>query len=284
MGGCGVYHLPCGFDEVALVKALDNLRRDVIAGLVASGGFSPESAAGVWPRGTSCPQHFGVTLEVDASMFGEKLLTGSSVVEIARGGRHFTHAYFHQIIGEGGEFLGSGLLDIDRLFGRAVKESLEIQSERIAQLVDSRLDFAGVCGIDFILIKTSSGDIDVRIIELNARPPISSAAYILGSQKLGATSWRAPYLIADEPILSMQQLEQILTIDGRTLTRTHPESGRVTPLHFGTICSKEGEDYRFLRPTSWCQVVITGNSDGDIDRLINSIQRQGRVRFGRPDW
>lgn len=284
MGGCGVYHLPPGFDEGMLGRALENLRGDVITGLVASGGFSPKSAADVWPPGAPCPRHFGVTLEVDAAMFGEKVLTGSSVVEISRGGRHVTHAYFQQIIGEGGEFLGSGLLDLEGRFGQSVRTTLEAQAKQIGQLVHSRLDFAGVCGIDFILLKTPSGDIDVRIIELNARPPISSAAYILGSLKLGAPAWRAPYLIANEPIVSMHQLEEMLTIGGRALTRADPESGRVTPLHFGTICSKVGDNYLITRPANWCQVVITGASNTAVERLINRIQTAGNVRFGRPDW
>lgn len=284
MGGCGIVHLKPGFGEEELLQGLQVLRKDVIAGMVASKAFTKGSAARIWPEGARAPTHYGVTLEVDASMFGTKLLTGSSVLSIDESGRQVTSAYFQQMLTDQGEFLGSGLLDVTARFGPKVLSILQDQSARIAKLCAEKLNFAGVCGIDFIVLETKEGELEVRIIELNARPPISATSFILGSQKLKATAWRAPYLISRAPLVAMDQLEELLTINGKNLTRSDPDSGRITPLHFGTICTRKRETTKVVRPSHWCQVLVSAASDAETAALIEKVQAGGEVRFGRPEW
>lgn len=284
MGGCGLGYLAPQFTEAHVALALKRLRGDVQQSLIASRIFSETAHELVWPPNQVSSPFFPITIEVDASCYGEKLLVGSSVVEINRLGAHRTHAYFQQIMGEGGEFLGSALLNVPSRFGASLLKKLEDQAARIARLACHDLGFAGIAGIDFIVVQDEDRNLDVRIIELNARPPISATSYILGSQKLGASAWRAPYLVTDKPIVSMLQLEQLLTIDGRNLTRTDPDAGRITPLHFGTITRGSGDSASIVRPANWCQVLISAASEAAIDTLISKVQGQGEVRFGRPNW
>ncbi len=284
MGGCGIVQLPSDFDQAVFSSGIRALEQDYSNGLTASKVFSPEAQGLIWSPNSSPETPFGITLEVDASYYGSKLLVGSSVLEIDRKGRHKTHAFFQQIIGDNGEFLGSGLLDVPRTFGTELLDNLEEQSRRIAKLSVNELGFVGICGIDFVVILKPDGNLDTRIIELNARPPISATSYIVGSTKLEAPAWRAPYMTASSPIVDMQQFEELLTINKKMLTRADPQVGRITPLHFGTICTEYGGAPRILRPSPWCQVVITGSSDSAIDSLMEQVQASGNVRFGRPNW
>lgn len=284
MGGCGLSYLDPHFTPDHVSHALARLRGDVQQSLIASRVFSEAAHELVWPHDQVSSPFFPITIEVDASCYGEKILVGSSVVEINRLGTHRTHAYFQQIIGEGGEFLGSALLNVPSRFGASLFEKLEDQAARIARLACDDLGFAGIAGIDFIVVQDEDRNLDVRIIELNARPPISATSYILGSQKLGASAWRAPYLVTDRPIVSMLQLEQLLTIDGKNLTRTDPDAGRITPLHFGTLTKGAGDSATIVRPANWCQVLISAASEAAIDILISKVQGRGEVRFGRPNW
>jgi len=284
MGGCGIVPLEAGFTSAEVTAGLRRLKDDMRIGLAASGVFSAEAQSLIWPSEGRFSSHFGVTIEVDASCYGRKVCVASAVLELDRDGTHRTHASFRQIIGESGEFLGSGLLNVAAVFGPELVSKLEDQYARIGLLCREELRFAGICGVDFIVVADERGNLDVRIIELNARPPISATSYIVGSLKLDAPAWRAPYLVAREPIVSMEQFEQLLVLNGRSLTRSDPEAGRITPLQFGTIAAERGGESRVLRPATWCQVLVSGSSDAAVSELMRKVEAAGDVRFGRPDW
>ena len=177
-----------------------------------------------WPQQQFAPMASALVLERDASMLGSVLVNGSCNFTQRSDGTFEVLGFFRQRVDGDGNYCGSECFNPSNDQSARILEQVRAISRYLADH-----NYAGLAGIDFMEIEGSNGP-EVRVIELNARPTMSSVCALV-ARKLPGEFYMNVNITAPHALESAQDVSAAFTLDGIDLTDPANSTGvTVVPL------------------------------------------------------
>lgn len=242
-GGDLVRHVP-QVTEDSIRVAISKLRETILqAHEEGALGMSGEQ---FWPEGKLAPEKYPLVIEEDAKDFGEVVIIGSNHFRTAPDGTQI-YGYFRQITGEEtGEFIGSERFVPDA----AIQTALDTATQNVADFLRDNGYYA-IAGIDYFVVKKPNGALQVYVLELNARPIISTYPFIVG-ERLGINKWVNINVTLPTAVSSMEEFGEIV---GDDLYKRGAANG-IVPMAFRTVVGDTDEG---TLASPHCKLVILGD-------------------------
>ncbi len=241
--------------------------RGSIARAFTQGEFAV-SAQDFWPQGEFAPAELPLVIESDARNEGKVLMNGSNHFVTNKDGSVQILNQFEQLLTDEGEYLGS------RTFSPEgdVKQKLEDATMRAAEYNMSENSFYGIQGIDWFLMEDKNGDTQVKVVELNSRPIVSTLPVIV-SEKVGAPHWINTNVYTDTDVFD---INDYIDIVGRDLAFGNSEHGIVIPQAFRTLVTRSE-----VRPSPNFKILIMGDTPEKCAEIVDRLKQRG-IRFTPP--
>lgn len=238
-GGDLVIGIDGPITEEALRSGIHAIRESVIKAFQVS-DYGSYTIDDYWPASATLPVGSTITVERDAKDFGEPIFNGSNSMIINQSGEMIPCGYYYQIISPEGNFCGSATCNASPEIMAAINE--EIGKVAAYAASSEGLNLRGHCGCDYYVVREPSGEYKCLVYELNGRPIISFFAHMV-AMKLSAPHMININIEAPEPILTMGDVERLLTVDGINLTRPNETGVLVVPLAIRTLYTDQGTCY-----------------------------------------
>jgi hypothetical protein len=217
------------------------------------GEFSKDAQERFWSRDNFEPNLSTIILEKDIGTLGEIVGNFSNSMLVKSDGTFDVLAYYSQIIGEKGEFLGSS----PAALSQEIQAALLPEMGKVAKFCEE-LKMFGFMGVDFFLVKDPSGTIKPVFIEMNGRPSSSLNTHLVAT-KVGAPYWINIDLRSDKEINTYADFAA--HFDGTTpfYPRSTLEEGMVIPLSLASMHIKTDGEYTLVRPDKKVRVMIASS-------------------------
>jgi len=174
--------------------------------------LSAEAIAAFWNPNDFMPAHMPLVVEVDGTVGkdfkqapGEIILVGSNIMLVQHDGTFSMHGEFVQHTDKDGGFHGSSSNNLSPEIAVLVAEEMRKGAKYCAQT----LQLNGFVGWDYLVVKHVDGSLEVKIIELNARPSASLFGAAI-SAKAGFRVHEQLTILAQTAINSMEDVREII--------------------------------------------------------------------------
>jgi hypothetical protein len=245
-GGDGVRKYTGPMTYEGITKFLAEIRGNFEATMHLSEYENVKSIEDFWPSDMGIPKD-GLIIERDGQdqFPGKKVRICSNAMEVRQNGQVVVHGDFEQLFepGANGAYLGSK----PTTFDAETTARLDKINGDIARLAAEKFNFAGVMGVDYVVIEDENGHVeDIRVLEGNFRDPISfsantAAAKVAEAQGTESYSFINTNLTFEVNITSMEDLRSVTTLaDGTCLLDGTPETGMVVPLATRSLFHEDG--------------------------------------------
>lgn len=217
------------------------------------GEFSKEAQEHFWSQDNFAPTLSTIILEKDIGTLGEIVGNFSNSMLVKSDGSFEVLAYYSQIIGQKGEFLGSSPAPLSQ----EIQTALLPEMGKVAKFC-AELKMFGFMGVDFFLVRDPSGAIKPVFIEMNGRPSSSLNTHLVAT-KIGAPFWINIDLRSEKEINTYADFAGHFDAATRFYPRSTLEEGMVIPLSLSSMHTKTDGEYTLVRPDKKVRVMIASN-------------------------
>lgn len=277
-GGDGVNRYQGEMTLEAITAYLRSVRTKLAKGMKLSEYAEMKSIDEYWPSEMGIPRD-GLIFERDAQdqFPGKKVRICSNALEVHKDGKVLVHGDFEQLFepGDGGAYLGSSPISFDA----ETTKKLDIINGSIAKMANEKFNFAGVMGVDYIVIEDQTGKVeDIRVIEGNYRDPISfsantAAAKVAYRHGVEQYSFINSNLTFDILIHNVDQLRAKTTLpDGKSLLDGSIETGMIVPLAPRSLFDSNG-NCLYESPVVKC--IVMGRNADHCKSLLEQLKQIG---------
>ena len=220
-----------------------------------------------WPKNQFAPQASALVLERDAAVLGSVLVNGSCNFTQRADGTFEVLGYFRQRVDADGNYCGSESFtpSSDQIVG--ILEQVRGISRYLADH-----NYAGLAGIDFMEIATENGA-EVRVIELNARPTMSSVCALV-ARKLSGEFYMNLNISAPHALESFQDVERTFRLGDVDLTDPMNASGvTIVPLALRSMFVGD----RCCVSSNRAKMLISGPSAEKCGEILQRLQLENGI-------
>lgn len=272
-GGDLVLPITGPITEEKITAGRDSLYRSVQEAFQRS-DYGAGALERFWPADSFAPRLSVITIEKDIGRMGKILGNFSNSMLVHSNGTCETLAYYSQIIGHKGEFLGSAPVTLTP----SIQTCVEKETDKIGQLCRG-LNLYGLVGVDFFLIQDEKGAIRPIIIEMNGRPSSSLNTHLVAT-KLGAPYWINIDLHSSRELNTLEDFERHFAQSPIKYPRSSLSEGMVVPLSFSSMYVKEGDSYSLVHPDRKVRVMIA--SDQSQEHCLDILAELSQYGFKIP--
>lgn len=224
-----------------------------------------------WPQDCFAPRLSTIILERDIGTLGTIVGNFSNSMLVKSDGSCEVLAYYSQIIGKKGEFLGSS----PAMLSKEVQVAIFPEMAKVAAFC-SELKLFGFMGLDFFLVKDSSGALKPIFIEMNGRPSSSLNTHLVAT-KIGAPYWINIDLQSDHEINTYDDFAKHFNGQEPFYPQNNPEEGMVIPLSLSAMYTKTDGEYTLVRPDKKVRVMIASNRG--MDHCLSILASLSKLGF-----
>jgi hypothetical protein len=254
-GGDTVIPVDAPFTEEKARNAIQKLRGEVDKAF-ASNQYDMEAHENFWAKDSFTPSGTSIIIEADASVLGEVVDNCAAMVILNKDGQSTIVTYTRQITKDGA-YLGNESLAHEAV----LKEKVDAMLKSVANFYHHELGYAGIFGVDYLVVRNSKGEEEPIVIEANGRPINSSYAHIV-AEKIGAIHWINAKLKLPVSMSSFDEVAPLLT-DNNGLAlheQRDPDFGCVIPTFLDSIQRKNADGtLEVLHPGQNLRLVIASN-------------------------
>lgn len=248
-------------------KGIDKLRASAKAAFDSSAyGIGFEE---FWPEDSFAPKASAMVLERDAGELGRIELNGSCNFTLRSDGSFEILGFFRQRVDADGNYCGSQSFTPDSELTLKIVQ----QVRGVAKYLHQH-GYAGLAGIDFMEIAKDS-DSEVRVIEVNARPTMSSVCALV-ARKLDSEFFMNVNINAPFELKTADDISKAFTLNGVDLTQPTNDSGVViVPLALRSMYV--GQECRV--PSNRAKVLVSGDSEESCAAVLDALMRQNGINL-----
>ena len=220
-----------------------------------------------WPKNDFAPKASAMLLERDASVLGEVAVNGSCNFTLRADGSFEVLGYFRQRVNSEGSYCGSESYEPTQELTTLILEQVRGVSRYLADH-----DYAGLAGIDLMVINTPAGP-EVRVIELNARPTMSSVCALV-AHKLADEFFMNVNIAAPHTLESAADVTRAFTLDGIDLTDPKNSSGvAIVPLALRSMFVGD----QCCVASNRAKMLVSGPSSEQCAEILQRLKQQNGI-------
>jgi hypothetical protein len=224
-----------------------------------------------WPKDSFAPKLSTILLEKDIGTLGKIVGNFSNSMLVKTDGSCEVLAYYSQMIGQRGEFLGSS----PALLSEELQAALFPEMAKVAAFC-AELKLFGFMGLDFFLVEDSSGALKPVFIEMNGRPSSSLNTHLVAT-KLGAPYWINIDLRSDHEINTFEDFARHFESKELLYPQGTPGEGMVIPLSLSAMHTKTGDQYTLVRPDNKVRVMVASRKS--MDHCLSMLAELSKLGF-----
>lgn len=254
-GGDTVIPVDAPVTKEKALNAIQKLRGEVDKAF-ASNQYDKEAHENFWAKDSFTPSGTSIIIEADAGVLGQVTDNCAAMVILNKDGQSTIVTYTRQITKDGA-YLGNESLTHEAV----LKEKVDSMLKSVANFYHHELGYAGIFGVDYLVVRNSKGEEHPIVIEANGRPINSSYAHIV-AEKIGATHWINAKLKLPVAMSSFNQVAPLLTDEnGLALhEQSDPDLGCVIPTFLDSIQIKKPDGtVEVIHPGKNLRLVIASN-------------------------
>ncbi|MBI2033422.1 MAG: hypothetical protein HYT10_03115 [Candidatus Levybacteria bacterium] len=269
--GGDLVHRIQSVNSESVLETVEKIREEVMKAF-EYGSYDTQGRE-YWPKDALHPEEFPLVIEIDATEEGRIILNGSNSFTTYNDGRVIVHGFFEQITSDVGEYLGSQPMIDDKEMRSLILE----QTFHLARYNTEENGYYGNQGADYFVIQRFDGRKEVRVVELNSRPPISMYAHIV-AHRLGFPAWINVnvQLNSGREIRDMSDFFEAIGEDLAYGKETSDGKLQIVPLAFRTIQSRTRERGEETIASPQFKAVLLGQTPQHC-RLLQEVLRERGV-------
>lgn len=241
--------------------------------------LSSEEREEFWPEASFAPPAAPFVVEADVA-FDEEFpdsrgtieVIGSNIMLVHHDGSFELRGDFIQNTDAQGSFNGSKPFKLSAAAAPLLVEEMR----KCAQYCAEELKIFGLVGWDYALVRRSTGELTVKLIEMNGRPSASALATMV-AKKVGAVAWEQVGISTEGALNNFEDLRGAV---GDSLLFGSVAHGGVVPLNLRALHERRGDgSYRRLTSSHNAKLLIFGEHAQQVE-AIKAELRGGGIKVG----